>query len=173
MGNRAAEIVVLVCGDDVAGFVYVLRDVAVVVVGGEVEQAIARDCKEAADAAHTLKRISEIESPEVLYLCDVGCAAIDGVDGFVNQIPIVIDEGSLLHGFPHFLRWRGRRRCGRNVESLHGLRRPASAVVVCVADADRTIGEECRGDGGQLVFRVVGVEPRAVGDETAIGSVGE
>ena len=91
----------------------------------------------------------------------------------MNQVPIVIDEGSLLHGFPHFFRRRGRRRCGRDVEPLHGLGCPAAAVVVCVVDADRAIGEECRGDGGQLVFRVVGVGPRAVGDETAIGSVGE
>ena len=141
LGDRAAKVVILVRGNDVAGFVYVLRDIAVVVVCGEVEQAIARDCKKAAHAARTLKRIREIESPEVLYLCDVSCAAINGGDCFVNQIPIVIDKGSLLHGFPHFFRRRGRRRCGRDVEPLHGFRCPASAVVVCVADADRAVGE--------------------------------
>ena len=51
----AAEVVILVCGDDVAGFVYVLRDIAVVVVCGEVELAVTRDCKETANAPCALK----------------------------------------------------------------------------------------------------------------------
>ena len=66
----------------------------------------------------------------------------------MNQIPIVIDEGSLFHGFPHFFRRRSRRRSGRDVKPLHGLRRSASAVVVCVVDADRAIGKRGRSDGG-------------------------
>ena len=55
MGDRAPEVVVLVGGDDVAGFVYVLRDVAVIVVCREVELAVARDRKEATDATCALK----------------------------------------------------------------------------------------------------------------------
>ena len=53
----AAEVVILVCGDDVAGFVYVLGDVAVVVVCGEVDLAVARDRKEAAYSARALERV--------------------------------------------------------------------------------------------------------------------
>ena len=40
LGDRAAEVVILVRGNDVAGFVYVLRDIAVVVVCGKVELAV-------------------------------------------------------------------------------------------------------------------------------------
>ena len=53
--DRAAEVVILVCGDDVAGFIYVLRNIAVVVVCGEVELAVARDRKEAADTTRAFK----------------------------------------------------------------------------------------------------------------------
>ena len=38
-----------------------------------------------------MERVGEIESPEVLYLGDVGCSAVDGVDCFVDQIPIVVN----------------------------------------------------------------------------------
>ena len=43
LGDRAAEVVVLVGGDHVAGFVKVLRNVAIVVVGGEIELVVTRD----------------------------------------------------------------------------------------------------------------------------------
>ena len=45
LGNDAAEVVVLVNCDDVAGFINVLRYVAVVVVGGEIELAVTRHGK--------------------------------------------------------------------------------------------------------------------------------
>lgn len=48
--DGAPEGVVLVSGDDVAVLVDVLRDVAVIVVGGEVEQTVERDGEQAADA---------------------------------------------------------------------------------------------------------------------------
>ena len=57
LGDRAAEVVVLVGGDDVTGFVYVLRDVTVVVVCGEVELAVARHDDEATHATCTLERV--------------------------------------------------------------------------------------------------------------------
>ena len=40
LGDRAAEVIVLVGGDHVAGFIYVFRDVTIVVECGEVELAI-------------------------------------------------------------------------------------------------------------------------------------
>ena len=84
LGDRAAEVVVLVRGGDVAGFVYVLRDIAVVVVCGEVELTVARDGKETTDTSRALERVGEVQSPEVLDFCDVGCSAINGGDCFVN-----------------------------------------------------------------------------------------
>ncbi len=170
--NGAAEVVVLVSGDDVAGFIYVLRDVAVVVEGREVELTVARHDKQAADASRTLKRIGKVEAPEVLNLGDVGDAPLYGVNGFVNQVPVVVDEGALLASlpFPQFDGQRRRRSC-RDVEPLHGLGRPAAAVVVCVADAESAVGEGARGHGCQLILGVVGVCPDAVGGKTSVGVV--
>jgi len=56
LGDRAPEVIVLVGGDDVAGLVNVLRDVAVVVECREVELAVARHGKEAAHATRALER---------------------------------------------------------------------------------------------------------------------
>jgi len=140
--NDAAEVVVLVYGDDVAGFVKVLRDVAVAVECGEVELVITRHGKQAADAARTLERAGEIESPEILDFGRVGCATVNRVNCFVNQVPVVIDECSCFDGFP-FLRsgrWRGRRLNCR-VKPLNSLRRSAAAVVIGVENSDRTVGE--------------------------------
>jgi len=107
-----------------------------------------------------------------LNLGDVGDVPFYGVDGFVNQVPVVVDEGALLASlpFPQFDGQRRRRR-GRDVEPLHGLRYPAAAVVVCIADADRAVGEGSRGHGCQLVFGVVGIGPGAVGGKTSVGVV--
>ena len=156
--NRTAEVIVLVGGDHVAGFIYVFRDVTIVVECGEVEQAVARHGKETAHAASALDRAGEVKAPEILYLRDVRHATVDGVDGLVDQVPVIVNEGSHLKRLPlpQFDRRRRRKR-GRDIEPLHGLRRSAMAVVVGIADADRAVGEGPRGNGTQLVLGVVGV----------------
>ena len=163
LGDRAAEVIVLVGGDHVAGFIYVFRDVAVVIECGEVELAVARHGKETAHAARALQRTGEVKAPEILYLRDVCHATVDGVDGLMDQVPVIVNEGSHLKRLPlpQFDRRRRRKR-GRDIEPLHGLRRPAMAVVVGIADANRAIGEGARGNGTQLVLGVVGVRPGAV-----------
>ena len=124
------------------------------------------------DPRAPLERAGEVEAPEVLHFGHIGHAAFDCVDRLVDQVPVVIDEGSLLASLPftQFDR-RSRRRSGRDVEPLHGLGYPAAAVVVCVADADRAVGEGARGHGTQLVFGVVGVGPDAIGGKTSVGVV--
>ncbi len=138
LGDRAAEVIVLVGGDHVAGFIYVFRNVAVVIECGEVELAVARHGKETAHAARALQRTGEVKAPEVLDLSNVSDAPFYGVDGLVDQIPAVIDEGSCFDSFP-FLHSDGWRRWRRNsgVKPLHGLRRSAAAVVVCVQHSCR------------------------------------
>ena len=55
--RESAEVVVFVCGDDVAALVDVLRHVAVVVVGGKVEAAVGRNGEKPSDASGALKRL--------------------------------------------------------------------------------------------------------------------
>ena len=161
--NRAPEVIVLVGGDDVAGFIYVFRDVTIVVECGEVELAVARHGKQAAHAARALQRAGEVKPPEILYLRDVRHATVDGIDSLVDQVPVVVDESSLLASlpFPQFDGQRRRRSC-RDVEPLPGLGYPAAAVVVCVADAESAVGEGARGHGCQLILGVVGIGPGTV-----------
>ena len=106
LGYGVAEGVVGILRYGVAVFVEVARDVAIVVVCGEVELAIARNCKETADAARAVKRVGEVKSPEVLDFRRIRCAAVDGVDGFVNQVPVVVHERARLDGVPSVVLYR-------------------------------------------------------------------
>ena len=90
----------------------------------------------------------------------------------MNQVPVVIDEGSCFDSNPflYSCRWRWRRLNCR-VKPLHCLRRSAVAIVVCVENPDRAVGEGARGNGTQLVLGVVGVGPNAIGGKTSVSVV--
>ena len=55
LGNDTAEVVVLVGGGDVAGFIYIFCDIAVVIVCRKVELAVAGHGKQTAHATCALK----------------------------------------------------------------------------------------------------------------------
>ena len=135
---RLAKGVVFVRGDNISILVDVLRDIPVVVVGREVEVAIERDGEQPSDTTSSLKSTGDIRPPEVLNLGRVGRCATDCSDGFVYQVPAIIDKSSL--------RCRG---C---------LPYAPIAIVVFVADEDNAIGRDRR----KAVRGVVGVSEDAV-----------
>ena len=98
--NQFPEVIVFVCGDDIARFVNVLRHIAVVVKSREVEQAIAGDGMEASDATSSVKRVGEVNAPEVLRFCCVGCCAVDHADCLMYEVPVIVHERPRLNCVP-------------------------------------------------------------------------
>ena len=162
--HDAPEVIVFVGGGHVAGFVDVLCDVAVVVESWEIELTVARNGKQTSHSARALERTGKVESPEVLYLGRVGRASVNYRNGLVNQVPIVVYERAVLDGVPlvRLDRRRRRRSCGDG-QPLNRLRYSAVTVVAGVQDADRAVGEVGGSHGKELIFRVVGIVPVAVG----------
>ena len=88
--ERAAESVVGVLRDGVAVGIEIARDVADVVIVGDIRHAIDGQVQQASDAACALQRAGKIFAPEV---ADRRCCAIRVGNAFLHKVPPVVEEG--------------------------------------------------------------------------------
>ena len=108
LGDDAAEVVVFVGGDDVAGLVYVLGDVAVVVVAWNVDRAVDGEVNQSADAACALGAAGEVFAPIVAH---GRCCAVRVGNALLYEVPVVVEESSRCFGC-HILHAAGFRVVG-------------------------------------------------------------